>query len=85
MSYTTRRDFLKTSVAASILSGFSRTSVAQTTKRSVTDWVTLVKSNVKVTQLAFGTGTHGGCLQTVNRGAETRNDQPPLRASLRGR
>jgi 1-deoxyxylulose-5-phosphate synthase len=56
----TRRDFLKTSVAAGVLSGLG---VAQTTKRSATDWVTLGKSNVKVTRLAFGTGTHGGRVQ----------------------
>ena len=37
--------------------------IAQTTKRSATDWVTLGKSNVKVTRLAFGTGTHGGRVQ----------------------
>jgi len=30
------------------------------TKRQATDWVTLGKSGVKVTRLAFGTGTHGG-------------------------
>jgi predicted aldo/keto reductase-like oxidoreductase len=28
--------------------------------RTATDWVTLGKSKVKVTRLAFGTGTHGG-------------------------
>ena len=57
---SSRRDFLKTSVAAGVLSGLG---VAQTTKRSATDWVTLGKSNVKVTRLAFGTGTHGGRVQ----------------------
>jgi aryl-alcohol dehydrogenase-like predicted oxidoreductase len=30
---------------------------AQSVQRSATDWVTLGKSNVKVTRLAFGTGT----------------------------
>src|ERR1700686_3553484 len=57
---TTRRDFLKTSVAAGVLSGLG---FAQSTKRSATDWVTLGKSNVKVTRLAFGTGSHGGRVQ----------------------
>src|SRR6185369_14487403 len=33
------------------------------TKRLATDWVTLGKSGVKVTRLAFGTGTHGGRVQ----------------------
>ena len=56
----TRRDFLKTGVAAGVVSGLG---IAQTTRRSATDWVTLGKSNVKVTRLAFGTGTHGGRVQ----------------------
>src|SRR5258708_24363458 len=59
----TRRDFLKSSVAATVLSGLTGVSAAQTAKRSATDWVTLGKSNVKVTRLAFGTGTHGGRVQ----------------------
>lgn len=65
MRQSTRRDFLKSSVAASVLSGFGGASaIAQTTtKRAATDWVTLGKSNVKVTRLAFGTGTHGGRVQ----------------------
>src|SRR5580692_12363263 len=37
--------------------------LAATQKRSATDMVTLGKSNVKVTRLAFGTGTHGGRVQ----------------------
>jgi aryl-alcohol dehydrogenase-like predicted oxidoreductase len=32
-------------------------------KRSATDWVTLGNSGVKVTRLAFGTGTRGGMIQ----------------------
>jgi predicted aldo/keto reductase-like oxidoreductase len=64
MSHSTRRDFLKTSVAATVLSGFGGAgALAQTTKRTATDWVTLGKSNVKVTRLAFGTGTFGGRVQ----------------------
>jgi 1-deoxyxylulose-5-phosphate synthase len=64
MSHSTRRDFLKTSVAATVLSGLGGAgAVAQTTKRTATDWVTLGKSNVKVTRLAFGTGTFGGRVQ----------------------
>ena len=60
MAQTTRRDFLKTSFAGAVLSG---SALAQSGKRSATDWVTLGKSNVKVTRLAFGTGTHGGRVQ----------------------
>jgi aryl-alcohol dehydrogenase-like predicted oxidoreductase len=63
MALPTRRDFLKTSVAATVLSGASGAAGAQSEKRSATDWVTLGKSNVKVTRLAFGTGTFSGQVQ----------------------
>jgi predicted aldo/keto reductase-like oxidoreductase len=63
MAHSTRRNFLKAGVAAAVLSGISGKALAQTVKRSATDWVTLGKSNVKVTRLAFGTGTHGGRVQ----------------------
>ena len=59
-----RRDFLKSGVAATVLSSLGGAgAIAQTTKRSATDTVTLGRSNVKVTRLAFGTGTHGGRVQ----------------------
>ena len=60
---STRRDFLKTSVAAAVLSGVGGGAGAQSVKRSAADWVTLGKSNVKVTRLAFGTGTFSGQVQ----------------------
>jgi len=60
MSHTTRRDFLAASLGAA---AFARTAGAQTKKRLASDWVTLGKSNVKVTRLAFGTGTFGGRVQ----------------------
>src|SRR5713226_6093281 len=60
MSHSSRRDFLKT--GAAILSGLSAAPVFAA-KRSGTDWVTLGKSNVKVTRLAFGTGTFSGRVQ----------------------
>jgi 1-deoxyxylulose-5-phosphate synthase len=60
MSRTTRRDFLAASLGAA---AFSRFGGAQTKKRLATDRVTLGKSNVKVTRLAFGTGTFGGRVQ----------------------
>jgi len=64
MAHSTRRDFLKAGVAATVLSGIGGgTAIAASTKRSATDWVTLGKSNIKVTRLAFGTGTHGGRVQ----------------------
>src|SRR2546421_2687543 len=58
MARSTRRDFLKAGMAGAVL---CRAGAA--TKRSANDLVTLGKSNVKVTRLAFGTGTHGGRVQ----------------------
>src|SRR5215813_6717959 len=58
MVRSTRRNFLKAGMAGAILYN-----AGAATKRSATDWVTLGKSNVKVTRLAFGTGTHGGRVQ----------------------
>jgi 1-deoxyxylulose-5-phosphate synthase len=64
MAHTSRRDFLKATLGAGVVAGISgRAAVAQTTKRSATDWVTLGRSGVRVTRLAFGTGTHGGRVQ----------------------
>src|SRR5580693_5004743 len=57
MALSSRRDFLITSVAAAAVA------TAAPTKRLATDWVTLGKSNVKVTRLAFGTGTSSGAVQ----------------------
>jgi 1-deoxyxylulose-5-phosphate synthase len=55
-----RRDFLKTSAAAGILAGTRPLGAAAP---SAIDWVTLGKSRVKVTRLAFGTGTFSGSVQ----------------------
>jgi predicted aldo/keto reductase-like oxidoreductase len=63
MAQFTRRDFLRTGVAASVLSTTGAAALAKRTKRSASDWVTLGKSKVKVTRLAFGTGTMSGKLQ----------------------
>jgi predicted aldo/keto reductase-like oxidoreductase len=55
-----RRQFL----AAGISAAGALVCGAQTkTRRLATDWVTLGKSGVKVTRLAFGTGSHGGRVQ----------------------
>ena len=59
MSRTTRRDFLAATFGAAALTRLG----AQPAKRLATDWVTLGKSGVKVTRLAFGTGTFGGRVQ----------------------
>ncbi len=64
MSRMTRRDFLKSTAAATVLAGPGATLLAAApTKKSATDWVTLGNSGVKVTRLAFGTGTFGGRVQ----------------------
>ncbi len=60
MSACPRRQFLKTlatSVAASAVPSLAKA------KRAATDWVELGNSGVKVTRLAFGTGTFGGRVQ----------------------
>ena len=61
MSVHSRRDFLKTGLAASALAG--RPLLGAPQKRSATDFVTLGHSGVKVTRLAFGTGTYAGKVQ----------------------
>jgi 1-deoxyxylulose-5-phosphate synthase len=60
MSGLNRRDFLKTGLAATMLGGLPGAAAA---KQSAGDWVTLGKSGVKVTRLAFGTGSMGGSVQ----------------------
>ncbi len=58
----TRRDFLKTTLGGAVLAGAGMPVLAQG-KRAATDWVPLGRSGVKVTRLAFGTGTFGGRVQ----------------------
>ena len=62
MAQHSRRDFLKTGLAAATLAGTGGLSLKAVTGKA-TDWVTLGKSDVKVTRLAFGTGTHSGQVQ----------------------
>jgi aryl-alcohol dehydrogenase-like predicted oxidoreductase len=57
-----RRDFLKTGLVAGALAG-SGTLALGAEHRKATDWVTLGKSGVKVTRLAYGTGSMGGQVQ----------------------
>lgn len=62
MFYITRRKFLKTGLAASafaVTGSFPSSAARQT----ATDWVMLGKSGVKVTRLAFGTGSFSGRVQ----------------------
>jgi aryl-alcohol dehydrogenase-like predicted oxidoreductase len=57
MTTCTRRDLLKTGIAAALARpAFSAPGKA-------TDWVTLGKSDIKVTRLAFGTGSNSGRVQ----------------------
>ena len=62
MAERSRRDFLKTGLAAGLLAGTGRLPL-RATRGTATDWVTLGKSDVKVTRLAFGTGTFSGRTQ----------------------
>ena len=62
MSFHSRRDFLKAGLAASALVA-GRPLLGAPARRSATDLVTLGHSGVKVTRLAFGTGTFSGRIQ----------------------
>ncbi len=62
MAHCSRRNFLKTGLAVGILAG-TGTLPLRAARGSATDWVTLGKSGVKVTRLAFGTGTFSGRTQ----------------------
>jgi 1-deoxyxylulose-5-phosphate synthase len=57
-----RRQFLNTAFGATAATALAPKQ-AFAAKRSATDWVTLGNSGVKVTRLAFGTGTNGGRVQ----------------------
>ncbi|HEY7302977.1 MAG TPA: aldo/keto reductase [Bryobacteraceae bacterium] len=62
MAHWSRRDFLKTGLAAGALAGTGSLTL-KAERATATDWVTLGKSGVKVTRLAFGTGTMSGEVQ----------------------
>ncbi|WP_263354025.1 aldo/keto reductase [Acidicapsa acidisoli] len=61
-SQFSRRDFLKTSLAAGAIAGAGSLSL-NAERQTATDWVTLGRSDVKVTRLAFGTGSMSGQVQ----------------------
>ena len=62
MAHCSRRRFLKAGIAAgALVTGGG--SLLRAARGSATDWVTLGRSGVKVTRLAFGTGTFSGRLQ----------------------
>ena len=62
MSKVTRREFLKTGLAAGTLA-ISANLPLLAARQTATDLVTLGKSRVKVTRLAFGTGSFSGQVQ----------------------
>ena len=62
MANYSRRDFLKAGLAAGALAGAARLPL-KAANATATDWVTLGRSGVKVTRLAFGTGTISGRTQ----------------------
>jgi len=62
MAHCSRRNFLKTGIAAGVLAG-TGTFPVRAARGTATDWVTLGKSGVKVTRLALGTGTMSGQVQ----------------------
>jgi aryl-alcohol dehydrogenase-like predicted oxidoreductase len=62
MAHYSRRHFLKAGLAATALAA-TRSFPLRAARETATDWVMLGKSGVKVTRLAFGTGTLGGKVQ----------------------
>ena len=62
MNRTSRRQFLKTSLAAGAIAGVGAVPLLAEPGKA-TDWVTLGDSGIKVTRLAFGTGTNNGKVQ----------------------
>jgi aryl-alcohol dehydrogenase-like predicted oxidoreductase len=62
VSNYTRREFLKTGLAAGAFA-VAGTLPLRAARATATDWITLGKSGVKVTRLAFGTGSFSGQVQ----------------------
>lgn len=62
MAHYSRRDFVKTGLAVGVFAGVGNLPL-RAERETATDWVALGKSNVKVTRLAFGTGSFSGKVQ----------------------
>jgi aryl-alcohol dehydrogenase-like predicted oxidoreductase len=62
MARYSRRQFIKTGLAAGALVSAGNLPL-RADRQTATDWVTLGKTNVKVTRLAFGTGSFSGQVQ----------------------
>jgi len=63
MSPVSRREFLRTSIAVSTVAGAATMPLHADTAQKATELVTLGKSDLKVTRLAFGTGSNNGYVQ----------------------
>lgn len=63
MAHCSRREFLKSGLTAGALTATGTLPAFAAPRGTATDWVTLGKSGVKVTRLAFGTGSFGGQVQ----------------------
>jgi len=64
MNHISRRNFLKAGVAAGALAGVGELPL-HAERETATDWVTLGRSNMKVTRLAMGLGTNNGNVQAA--------------------
>ncbi|MFZ0746550.1 MAG: aldo/keto reductase [Terracidiphilus sp.] len=62
MSPLSRRDLLKAGIVAGAVAGVGNLTLPAE-REAATSWVTLGRSDVKVTRLAFGTGTFSGQVQ----------------------
>jgi 1-deoxyxylulose-5-phosphate synthase len=62
MTHYSRREFIRTGLAAGAIAA-TGTLPLKADPQTATDWVTLGKTNVKVTRLAFGTGSFSGKVQ----------------------
>jgi 1-deoxyxylulose-5-phosphate synthase len=65
MSQLSRREFVRTSIAAGALSSVATLPLHAAATRTATGTVTLGKSGVEVTRLAFGTGSGNGRVQSA--------------------
>ncbi len=63
MSQSSRRDLLKAGLGSVVLAGTGTLPSLGAPTPKATDWVTLGTTNVKVTRLAFGTGSMSGAVQ----------------------
>ena len=63
MAQISRRSFVRSGIAVGALAGTGTLPLLAAERKLATDWVQLGRSNVKVTRLAFGTGSFSGKVQ----------------------